>query len=65
MQRTEVTKGKKNLDGLVTGDKIRIETKNKKKISTHDVISWFGEGSVSEFSVLNFYSLYTYIRRKG
>ena len=56
-----VTKGKKKVDGLATGDKIRIETKNKKKISTHDVISLFGEGPISEFSVLNFHSLYIYI----
>ena len=44
-------------DGLSRGDTIRIKTKNKNRIFTNDIISWFGQGSFSEFAVLRFYSL--------
>ena len=43
---------------LANGDTIKIETKNNRKIATQDIITWFGQGPLSELSVLNFHSLY-------
>ena len=56
------TKGKKNRK--LHGNAIRFETKNKHKISSKDVISWFDQGPLSEFSVLDFHSLYIGIQFK-
>ena len=46
---------------LEHGDTIWIESKNKKKFTTDEIISWFGQGPLSELAVLNFHSLYIYL----
>ena len=51
------TKGREDYGGLSLGNKIRIEAKNKNRIFPRDVISWFGQGWLSEFAVLSFHSL--------
>ena len=38
-------------------DTIRIEAKNKSRISSSYIISRFGQGSLSEFAILRFHSL--------
>ena len=59
-----VKKGDRQLNVGRHGNAKRIETKNKRKISTRDVLSWFNYGSLSEFSVLDFHSLYIDIEFK-
>ena len=51
------TKGSEDYEGSALGDIIRIEAKNKNRIFPRDVISWFGQGWLSEFAVLRFHSL--------
>ena len=46
----------------ITSNATVVFFKRKKKLSTTDVISWFGTGNLSEFSVLNFHSLYYQIQ---
>ena len=46
----------------MTSNATVVFNKRKKKLSTNDVISWFGTGNLSEFSVLNFHSLYYQIQ---
>ena len=46
----------------MTSNATVVFNKRKKKLSTKDVISWFGTGNLSEFSVLNFHSLYYQIQ---
>ena len=43
---------------LANGDTTKVETNNNRKIATQDIINWFGQGPLSELSVLNFNSLY-------
>ena len=52
-----LTKGSQDDDGLALTDTIRIKTDNKNRILAKDIISWFGQGSFSEFAVLSFHSL--------
>ena len=51
------TKGSPDDNGLELGDTIRFTTRHKNKIFTKDIISWFGQGWLSEFSVLRFHPL--------
>ena len=50
-------KGWTEYDVIQLDDTTSIETEDKNRISTWDIISWFGEGPLSEFAVLKFHSL--------